>query len=485
MTQTEKIISWAKSKLGTSEFDGYCQRFVRLAYEAGGIYGSAATATQAWEKWCVAGDKSSVPAGAAVYFNGTDPAVGHVALSIGGGQCINPAKTVYICSISSIPNFRGWGWQGGVRPTGAGSYTGGTGGTKTAKAAKKEITSAVTKTVTGNEGTYRFGRLYNAESDDGVFCELMIENELIYAPVIKDEVTYTTQRRGCPSCLKFSVMKDGIIDFREGSPVRLKVNGSPVFYGYVFTKSRTDKFFIDVTAYDQLRYLKNKDSYIYENKKYSELLKMIADDYNLKTGDIADTGYVIPRRMEEGTLFDILGNAEELTFARTGKRYVLYDDFGKICLAPESALHTDIYVNETQIQGYDYKTSIDNAYDRVKLSFDNDETGEREFYVFNGTENQTNWGLLQYYKRLADKDEDVMLKGKTLLDKYNLLERRLNLKNVFGDLSVRGGSTLFVNMDLGDIVLSAEMTAEKAVHRFKDGRHFMDIKCAGRGGEFR
>ena len=483
MTQTDKIISYAKSKIGTSEFDGYCQRFVRLCYEAGGIYGSAGTAAEAYRKWCVSADKSDIPAGAAVYFNGTDPSVGHVALSIGGGQCINPAKTVYVCSISSIPNFRGWGWQGGVKPEGAGNGAGVTAAAK--RTEKKEITSSVVKSVTGREGVYRFGKLYGLESEGETFCELLIENELIYAPVVKGEITYTTEKAGSPSSLKFCVMKDEIIDFREGSPVRLRVNGENVFYGYVFTKSRTDRNFINVTAYDQLRYFKNKDSYIYENKKYSELLKMIAEDYNLRLGDIADTEYVIERRVEEGTLFDILSKAAELTYERTGKSYVMYDDFGKICLKPRESLKTDIYVNETQIQGYDYSTSIDNVYNRIKLSVDNDETGEREFYIFNGAENQTNWGLLQYYERLSDKDADVNLKGRTLLEKYNLLERKLTLKNVFGDLKVRGGSILFVSMDLGDIILSAEMTAERVIHRFKDGGHFMDIKCSGRGGEFR
>lgn len=491
MTQTEMIISWAKKQIGTTSYSGYCQRFVRLAYQAGGIYGNAATATEAYKKWCISSDKSHIPAGAAVYFNGTDPQVGHVALSIGGGQCINPAGTVYICSISSIPNFRGWGWQGGQKPDGtagasasAPSQAPEAGGKGRGKK-RAEITSAVVKSVTGGEGVYRFDKLKNLSTDAYTYCELLIENNAIYAPAVSGGITLKIDKSGSPSRLDFTVVKDAILDFREGSPVRLRVNGRIMFFGFVFTKYRKEKSLISVTAYDQLRYLKNKDSYIYENKKYSELLKMIADDYNLTTGDIADTGHVIERRVEEGTLFDILANAAALTFKAAGRRFVLYDDAGSLTLRAAEDMKTNIRIDDSRMQGYEYRTSIDkNVYNKIKLSQDNFETGEREFYVLNGTNTQENWGILQYYGHL-DQGANMGRDAKNLLADHNMLYRGLRLKNVFGDLSVRGGSIVYVNTDLGDIILSAEMTVESVTHRFMDGYHFMDLVLSGRGGEFR
>lgn len=60
--------------------------------------------------------------------------------------------------------------------------------------------------------------------------------------------------------------KDAVINFQEGAAVRLKVDGKPVFFGFVFSKKRDKDQIIEVTAYDQLRYLNNKDTYVYENK---------------------------------------------------------------------------------------------------------------------------------------------------------------------------------------------------------------------------
>ena len=86
---------------------------------------------------------------------------------------------------------------------------------------------------------------------------------------------------------------------------------------------------------------------------------MLAADYGLKVGTVTDTKYKIPQRIEEGTLFDMLGNASDLTIINTGKVYVLYDDFGKLCLKPYESLLLPLYIDEDTAQGYSYTSSID------------------------------------------------------------------------------------------------------------------------------
>ena len=66
----------------------------------------------------------------------------------------------------------------------------------------------------------------------------------------------------------------------------MKVNGKNVFYGFVFIKKRDKDGIISVTAYDQLRYLKNKDTYVYTNKTAGEFIQMVASDFNMQTGTI-------------------------------------------------------------------------------------------------------------------------------------------------------------------------------------------------------
>jgi hypothetical protein len=146
--------------------------------------------------------------------------------------------------------------------------------------------------------------------------ELLIEhNGKLFQPIVEEGIKWTTERAGSPSTLKFTVVKDEGIAFQEGDAIRMKVDGQEVFFGFVFTKKRNKEHHIEVTAYDQLRYLKNKDTYVYENKTASQVIRMIADDFKLNLGTIEQTSFIIPSRVEDNqSQFDIIQNAldEEL-----------------------------------------------------------------------------------------------------------------------------------------------------------------------------
>ena len=131
----------------------------------------------------------------------------------------------------------------------------------------------------------------------------------LFLPVVEEGIEWSTERTSTPGKLTFKVVKDDIIDFQEGAAVRFKFNDKGIFFGFVFTKKRDKDQIITVTAYDQLRYLKNKDTYVYEKKTASQLVKMIGADQRLQLGTIEETGFVIPSRVEENTsLFDMIEN---------------------------------------------------------------------------------------------------------------------------------------------------------------------------------
>jgi len=128
-----------------------------------------------------------------------------------------------------------------------------------------------------------------------------------------------------------------------------KIDFENLKHTYPYISRDRDKI-LSVTAYDQLRYLKNKDIYHYENKKASEVLKMIADDFKLNCGEIEDTKYVIRERLEDNVaLFDVILTALNLTLQNTKRLYVIYDDFGKITLKGVESLKLNegIFIDET------------------------------------------------------------------------------------------------------------------------------------------
>ena len=151
---------------------------------------------------------------------------------------------------------------------------------------------------------------------------LLITNEkgrTMYPPVAEG-VQLSSCRRGSPAVLKFTVLKDQAMadlgGFAEGSMVRLFADGKPLFQGYIFSKRRDKEGTIECTAYDQIRYLKNKDVLAYKGLSASEVVKLIAADNQLQVGEIAPTAYIIPWRSEFNvTLLDMIETALDLELA--------------------------------------------------------------------------------------------------------------------------------------------------------------------------
>ena len=314
--------------------------------------------------------------------------------------------------------------------------------------------------------------------------ELLIEhNGKLYSPLVEEGITWSTERKGCPGELKFKVLKDETLDFAEGDAVRLKVNDNEIFYGFVFKKQRDKEHLISVTAYDQLRYLKNKDTYKFENTKASGIVKTIADDFNLQTGEIEDTGFVIKSRVEKNTaLIDMIQTALDLTLENTKQMYVMYDDFGKIALKSLESMKVDVMVDEESGQNFDYTSTIDsNTYNKVKLLEETEKNDIGKPYYAYDLSNMNQWGILQYFDTLKE-GENGQAKAEALLDLYNKKTRNLSIKKVIGDVRVRAGSLIPVFLNLGDMEVGHYFLVEKCKHEFKENEHFMDLTL--RGGEF-
>lgn len=311
--------------------------------------------------------------------------------------------------------------------------------------------------------------------------ELRIRNgDKLYEPLIEDGVVWETERKGSPGKLTFTVIKDNIINFQEGNRVTLRGDGKNIFYGFVFKKTRDKNHHIKVIAYDQLRYLKNKDTFSYKNMKASELLKTMSKRHNLQLGTVEDTKYVIPERTEDNsTVFDIILTALDKTLTNTSEMYVLYDDFGKLTLKSLENMRTSICIDEETAENFDYTSSIDDGtYNQVIVQYQNENTGKKETVCFKDSSHINEWGLLQY-RDTADDFENAQAKADALLNLYNAKTRNLKITNAIGHLDVRAGRMVIVMLNLGDIEVGNYFLVEKCKHSFKNDEHFMDLTLRG------
>lgn len=299
------------------------------------------------------------------------------------------------------------------------------------------------------------------------------------APQVQ-KATYTTNRTGSPGTLKFTVNASGI-SFVEGDTVRLSVDGQVVFLGWVFTKSRDRYAVIDVTCYDQLRYLKASASYCFVGRTAGQIIREIAQDFQLAVGTIDDTGYPIPSLIKEDkSCLDIISAAIQQTLLATGTLYTFFDDAGALSLREAGAMVAQGVVGDgSLLLDYTYKTDIDEStYNSVKLIRPNESTGRADVFQAVDSANIARWGLLQLYQTVDEalNSAQAAAQAQAMLSYYNRRWRTLKVSSL-GLPGLRAGQMLMMDVpNLGDISLYALVLLEKVTHTFEHDVHTMDFE---------
>lgn len=278
---------------------------------------------------------------------------------------------------------------------------------------------------------------------------------------------WSTKRSGSPASLELTAIVNDEIQWSHGGIVTLLDDKTGLFYGYVVKISQNEKEQVQITAYDQTWYLKkNKDTYVFKGKRADQVLKQIAEDFKLKTGSLANTGYSIPSMIEDGqTLFDIVLKAIDYTLINTGKMFVLWDNFGKLTLTDVETAKLDLFVGDGSLAtGFTYESEIDSeAYNKIKLVKDNKKTGKRDVYIFQDSKNMTLWGILQDYEVVDENMNEAQIKkrGGQMLELYNRPKRSFSVSAI-ADLSVRAGRALYIG--IGAVGVKSFFIVEEATH---------------------
>lgn len=304
-------------------------------------------------------------------------------------------------------------------------------------------------------------------------------NGTLFEPPVEEGVEIEWERTGSPGKLTFTVLKTEGVDFSEGDSVCFYYDKKPVFMGYVFKKSRDREQRIEVTCYDQIRYLKNKYTYIFENKTASQIISALCNDFNLSTGAMDNTGYVIPAISKENiSALDIALDVLEETLLNTGNMFVLYDDFGKINVKNCANMMSTTLIYEQSAENFDYSSSIDDeTYNNIVLYYKGDDN-TIQIFTASSEARIREWGTLRYFEEV-DNPTSAQNKANALLNLYNKKTRELTIDGAFGDVTVRGGTLIPVKLNLGDINVNNYMLVEKVTHKFNKDHYTMDLTLEG------
>lgn len=280
-------------------------------------------------------------------------------------------------------------------------------------------------------------------------------------------VSYTDKLNDGCSKLEFSYIDDGL-NIQNGSVVRFRFNDANIFYGYVFKHGQNKAKESTVTAYDQLRYCKAKDTIVVKNDTIDSLVRKMCNYFGLRAGSLASTGYKLPVSVQDDkTWLDIIYTAISDTLMNTGRWYCLRDEFGSIAIRELQELQLDLVLgDESLAYDYEYEASIDdNFYNQIKIVSDNETTGKRDVYIAKDSGSIAKYGLLQYFEVLDKNANSSQAKSKadTLLKLYNREVETLEL-GCLGDIRVRAGTSFFGQIE--DIQLNRRLIVREVTHKF-------------------
>ncbi|MCY8103528.1 XkdQ/YqbQ family protein [Bacillus mojavensis] len=310
--------------------------------------------------------------------------------------------------------------------------------------------------------------------------ELFVIKDTEWLELVAESVSLEGHRFQAPRSIEATiVIKQGdqtYYSVTEGDTVLFKWKGKELFRGTVFART-PDEHTLAFSAYDMLQYLvKNQDVYVFSNQRADQMIRRIANDFQIPTTSIANTGHTIKSLVikNDTSLYDIILKALKQTKSQTGRNYQLYSEKGKLGLRawPDPS---EVWVLETgvNITGYQYSTSINDTATRVVLRRQKDNKTYKASAKDSSGLNK--YGVLQYTETVTDEINQAQLQQRAdvrLAEKKGVKKELKNIQAV-GIPEVQSGLPVYISIPEAGIKKTYWVDTDR--HEFKGTKHTMTI----------
>lgn len=256
-----------------------------------------------------------------------------------------------------------------------------------------------------------------------------------------------------PSVLTFDLIDSSKI-YPNGSAVSLVINGENIFKGFIFKYEINEKKTLSITAYDQMRYLKNQDTIYYSNKTASQIFEDICNKNGLNCNVVNPSNWIVLEYLhDKKTMFEIVKHSIEESFRMENKLYMIRDNFGILEFIDVSKNKTNIQLGTKSLMtSYTAGLSIDDdTYNVVKLIRDNKDTQKRDVWMELDSDNVKKWGKLQFLGSVDENANEEQIKelARNILKVKNKEKRTFSFSAI-GFYNLRAGDGIKIVID--DIV---------------------------------
>lgn len=264
--------------------------------------------------------------------------------------------------------------------------------------------------------------------------------------------------------------------FSEGDTLSFRYKNIAIFIGIIFRSDISSDGDLTLTAYDSNVYLsKSNANRTFTNRKASDIIRMIAKDFDIPLGDIADTGYVIPYlKFQNRTLYDIILTALTLTRKQTGKRFFISNKSGKLTLtAGVSSNPRYIFKDGENLISASYSRSIEDTKTQVVVI--GGAKGKETVIVAKDEEKRKKYGVMQVIEELDEKAtaSQVKQRAATLLKEESVVSEQFSVE-VVGVPAVDVGTPVYIVNAMTKTNGAYYVTSVN--HSFSVGLHTMTLE---------
>ena len=297
---------------------------------------------------------------------------------------------------------------------------------------------------------------------------------------IAGQITVTKNIDGNAGKLTVLLQKDpyNLLQIANGSIISFVVDKVGMFFGYVFTIGTDATQTYKITAYDQMRYLKNEEVYVTKDMTSSQIFEKVCYDNQLKYNIKVPTNYIPSAFLhDKKTLYEVINRGRKLANVYDKKQYYITDEFGTLTWSELGSEKTNVIIGESSLlTDYQYEKSIDKeTYNQVKMYRDNSKTGKRDTWIAKDSNNIRRWGKLQLLVKADENDTEAMIQ-ETIRNYLKLKNREVQtLKlNALGVKELQAGKGFKFILDRENI--RQDMWIVSSTHIFQKDSHVMELE---------
>lgn len=301
-----------------------------------------------------------------------------------------------------------------------------------------------------------------------------------YSELIQ-KVTFSGRKGAAPRSLEVVLYDNkklganrASVNCSEGQTVIYYVDGVEQFRGLLMSESYSSKNKLTIKAYDNLVYAtNNKASFSYKKKTATTIINDCCKKLGLTVGSAVDTKTKIGELVKKNsTYWDVMEDALSQTYKKTGKRYYICSEKGKIYLRRRIEQTTmPIIELATNVELYTRTRSIEDTKTRLKLTTSKGKSK-------GSTTVESLEKKIGKFQDVQNVDADISRTEinqliKTFREEEAVVDQSLKV-DCLGNIDVKSGGCVYVYIT--DIGAKRIMYVDEDTHTWSDGVHKMTLK---------